>query len=395
MPKLTPEKTYQYALYSLAFTLSFPYYLFPISLVLISITALRLRFIEKNWEFFKPLVFLYLALFAYIVIRIIGNNNVHYGFHVLERNLPLLIIPLLLIPKKMGSQKIFLKVFVLGISLAGIITLSGTIYDQISGRSVALKWYYDSFYTYGFHPTYMAMYALVAIIMLSYRRLFSQRITLALKAFLSLFVLISASRIAIIFLLIMGIYRIIAKRDRFFIYAISAIFLVLVGMFNFSSDFRLKINELKNFDGFTHYDNDNYGSVSVRVAKIKASVMIWEEHKWFGVGTGDYLDALEKKYRSQSIQCWPCAKKRYNSHNQYLNTLVSHGLAGFALFFLIGGYLLFIAWRTQNKMLIGIILVFATVSLTESILEVRRGIYIVFLLLYYLPLINSFKKNDA
>src|SRR5690625_4834879 len=78
---------------------------------------------------------------------------------------------------------------------------------------------------------------------------------------------------------------------------------ILMALFYYISDyFRFKVHQLKDFQGVSYYDNNNYGSVSVRVAKIKASIMVWQENKWFGVGTGDYRDALVEKYRSKEIE---------------------------------------------------------------------------------------------
>lgn len=394
MPKITLHNAYHYALCFLAFSFSFPSALLPIGIAFIAATALFLRFKEKNKNIDKVLALFYVLMFGYIALRIVGNEDVRYGFRALERNLPLLLIPLLIIPNRLKQPKDFYRSFVLGITLAGAIAMLGVGYDQFITIKEEPTWYFSAIDNYGFHSTYMAMYALVAIVMLSEKRLFKQTITITLSAFLSLFILFSSSRMALITLLLLFIIKAVFSGKKIFYFGLALIGVFLIAVFSFSEDFRFKINQLKDFQGFSHYDNDNYGSISVRVAKIKASTMLWKENKWFGKGTGDYREALVQKYRSKDIECWPCARERYNSHNQYLNTLAAHGIVGLFIFAVWIAYLLFTAWKTTDKLLLGILFVFLMISLTESILEVQRGVVVVFFLLYYLPSAKRLEDED-
>lgn len=394
MPKITLHNAYHYALCFLAFSLSFPSTLFPVGIASLVLIALFLRFKEKNTQIDKRLTLFYVVIFGYIALRIIGNEDVRYGLRVLERNLPLLLVPLLIIPNRIKQPKDFYRSFVLGISLASIIAMLGVGYDQFITIKEEPTWYFSAIDNYGFHSTYMAMYALVAIVMLSERNLFTQTRTIAIGTLLSLFVLFSSSRMALIVLLLLLIIKAISSGKKVFYYGLGLVGVLLIAVFSFSEDFRFKINQLKDFQGFTHYDNNNYGSVSVRVAKIKASTMLWKENKWFGKGTGDYREALVQKYRSKEIECWPCAKARYNSHNQYLNTLAAHGIIGLLIFVVWIAYLLSTTFKTRNKLLLGILFVFLLISLTESILEVQRGVVVVFFLLYYLPIAKRIEDGE-
>lgn len=386
MSKITIHNAYHYALCLMAFSLSFPDSLYPVGIALLVFTALFLRVKERSMKVDKRLALFYVLLFGYIALRVIGNEDVRYGIRVLERNLPLLLVPILIIPNRLKKPKDFYRSFVLGISLASIIAMLGVGYDQFIAVKKESTWYFEAIDDYGFHPTFMAMYALIAMVMLSERNLFPQRWTIIISSFLSVFVLFSSSRIALIVLLLLLVIKAISSGKKVFYYGLGLVGVLLIAVFSFSKDFRFKINQLKDFQGFSHYDNNNYGSVSVRVAKIKASTMVWKENKWFGKGTGDYKEALVQKYRSKEIECWPCARARYHSHNQYLSILVAHGVVGFFLFATWAVYLLFTGWKENNKLLLGVIFIFMIISLTESILEVQRGIVAVLFLLYYLPL---------
>lgn len=394
MPKITVHNAYHYALCLLAFSLSFPSTLFPIGIASLGIIAFYLRIKDKNTQIDKRMTLFYVVIFAYIALRIIGNEDIRYGFRVLERNLPLLLVPLLIIPNKIKQPKDFYRSFALGISLASVIAMLGVGYDQFIVVKDEPTWYFSVIDDYGFHSTYMAMYALVALVMLSERKLFTQTITVAISALLGFFVLFSSSRIALIVLLLLLLIKAISSGKKIYYYGLALVGVLLIAVFSFSEDFRFKINQLKDFQGFTYYDNNNYGSVSVRVAKIKASTMLWKENKWFGKGTGDTREALVQKYRSKEIKCWPCARERYNSHNQYLNILAAYGVVGLLLFGAWIAYLLFTARKGNNKLLLGVLFVFLLISLTESILEVSRGVMPVFLLLYYLPLAKCIEDGE-
>lgn len=386
---LNPDKLYHYALCVMAISLSFPTTLFPIGVGLLAVAALYLRFKEKDFEFNKPLAIFYLCIFTYIVLRIIGNENIRAGFRVLDRNLPLLIIPILLIPSKLKNAKAFYKSFVIGISIASLVSMLGVGYEQFIAIDPEAEWYFTGIENYGFHSTYMALYALIAIIMLSERNLFSPRLSLGWIFFLSVFILFSSSRIVLIALVLLFIIKALASGKKVFYLGFALVLGILALLFTYSKDFRFKINQLKDFQGFSYYDNNNYGSVSLRVAKIKASIILWEENKWFGVGTGDYRDAMVRVYRSEALECWPCARARYNSHNQYLNTLAAHGIVGFSILALWVLYLWIIAWRTKDSLLFGVLLAFMIISLTDSSLEFQRGVVIIFLMLYFIPTVKK------
>src|SRR5690625_2754683 len=393
MPKLTLHNAYHYALCIMAFSFSFPFTLFPIGIALLAFTGVFLRIKEKNKAVDKRLAIFYVILFSYITLRIIGNDNLRYGLRVFERNLPLLIVPLLVIPNKIKQPKYFYRSFVLGIAFAGIVAMIGVGYSQVFVANEEAEWYFTAIYDYGFHPSFMAMYALIAIVILDQRNLFSQTWTILLSVFLSLFVVFSSSRMALIVLLLLLIIKAIISGKRIFYYGFVVVSILMATFYYISDDFRFKVNQLKDFQGFSYYDNNNYGSVSVRVAKIKASNMVWQENKWFGVGTGDYRDALVEKYRSKEIECWLCARERYHSHNQYLNILVAQGLVGLFLFAIWVTYLLYLICKECDSLLLGVLFIFLMFSLTDSILEVQRDVVVVYFLLYYIPIAKRIENE--
>ena len=70
--------------------------------------------------------------------------------------------------------------------------------------------------------------------------------------------------------------------------------------------------------------------VQMREKLWKSSYEVFNEHKLFGVGSGDFKDELIKTYKKNDYRIQ--YRFEMNSHNQYLSLLVSNGLIGVLLF---------------------------------------------------------------
>jgi len=115
---------------------------------------------------------------------------------------------------------------------------------------------------------------------------------------------------------------------------------------------------------------------------------------FFGVGTGDVSDALDKK--NSELGNTGVAGKSLNSHNQFLNTAVQLGVFG-----LIPLLMLFLTSMRKairmfdvNFLMISILL--ASTMLFESFLETQAGIIpVTFLLLMFNQTAVAQKKNSS
>lgn len=283
----------------------------------------------------------------------------------------------------MCKKKTIIKGFILGFSFIAIYTILFSTFNFYFFNS-GTKWYFQNIEHYGFHPTYMGMYSIISLIFLEREKLFKiNNIKILLITINILFIVFSASRIAIIALLLIFILRAIFERKKRYLIIVGGAFSSLFLFYLLSNDFRFKVNQLTSFKGFDHYDNNDYGSVSVRVAKIKAAKKVWLDNKWFGVGTGGLTESLIKEYRSKEIECWPCAQRRYNPHNQYLSILSGHGLIGFFIFALLMIFLLYRAFKDRNYVLLELVLLFLIIGFTESILERQKGLMLFTFFLYF------------
>lgn len=132
-----------------------------------------------------------------------------------------------------------------------------------------------------------------------------------------------------------------------------------------------KIIETELNDLTEVYDRDDESYLFLRVNTFKSSIKIFTQDYrtvLFGVGPGDVTKELLTEYNNSKFGSGKYYQ--YNSHNQFLSTLVKSGLLG-----LISLLCCFINYNLYyNKTTVTVLLVFLMYSLTESFLEREHGI---------------------
>ncbi|MDQ3533998.1 MAG: O-antigen ligase family protein, partial [Bacteroidota bacterium] len=126
--------------------------------------------------------------------------------------------------------------------------------------------------------------------------------------------------------------------------------------------------------------NETTGRIGIWICALE----VIASNPWFGVGTGDSSDELQKVYLEKGFSIgyvW-----RFNAHNEFLQTTIRNGILGFIVLFLIFlGYLIsFVKFKSYHG-LIFLILIF-NFAMIESILGTHKGvIFLIFIgLIIYL-----------
>lgn len=137
-----------------------------------------------------------------------------------------------------------------------------------------------------------------------------------------------------------------------------------------------RYKEMVNLKGT--YQSDRWGGRALRIQKWKYTLQCYLQFPLVGTGAGDFQKELLNIYRQNDFV--PGFDNRFNSHNQYLQTLATLGPLGLAL--LLACLFLPLRWHWQDRYWLGIatVLLVAASMLTESLLERQKGIYIVGLL---------------
>jgi O-antigen ligase len=102
---------------------------------------------------------------------------------------------------------------------------------------------------------------------------------------------------------------------------------------------------------------------------------------WYGVSPADAQTLLDQKYISKKMYAGDPAKGTkgylgYNTHNQFLETLLQSGIPGLVILLAACFFLVRIAWRKKRRIISFIIALLLAWLFSESVLERQFGIMI-------------------
>lgn len=112
---------------------------------------------------------------------------------------------------------------------------------------------------------------------------------------------------------------------------------------------------------------------SMRKAIFFSSKEVIEEHLIIGTGIGDEQDELNKKYSKYNNTL--ALSMSFNTHNQYLQILLSTGVFSFILFIALMFVQLFLSIKGKNALYTSITILFMLSFLTENILVRQVGVF--------------------
>ena len=302
---------------------------------------------------------------------LINTLNMDYGYNFLAKNLSFIAFPFIFfaIGKHVQIRNVY-KAYLIGLCLTDLFLMYLFFYNYNFGTKFYMIVTIDIY-----HATYLGMYNLFAFwicinywlkkreYLLSFGALFFV-VSAVMTSSRTIFILAFFSLIITFFMIFnSGVKRIV-----------SLILILIVGVLAVASIPSIQ----QKFDQFSEiskleFDNDNYQSISSRFGKIVAAVSVISDNLWIGTGTGDIKDVLVEKY--QEMRFVMGYKYRYNPHNQFLDNLARNGLIGGGICILsIYCFPMLIGIRQKNLLLVSLILICFGVSLTESILDIHKGI---------------------
>jgi O-antigen ligase len=357
-------------------------------------------------------LFSFAGLYLIYLAGMIGTSNTGFGLFDLEVKLSLLIFPLVFatadkddVNPKMVSWIFF--AFIAGCFISSLILFFIAFQDYIRAGD-PIVFFYTHFSRF-VHTSYFAMYLNMAITFLGYRLVAGSagmktgiRILYAgLLLFFSLEVFLLSSKAGIFCLLLILFlvclyFMMQSGKVR------TGLILMLVAGGTFYAAFRFlpvtayrfKVTE-KVISGKGGTDNDIVEGNHERLVVWKAALHVIREHPLLGVGTGDVRDEMMMEFEREHKHA--AYTMQLNAHNQFMQTYVATGLAGFLtllLMLVIPGWQ---AFRRRNLLYFLFLLVFALNILVESMLEVQAGVvyYAFFNTLLFCYMKSGVFKTDS
>jgi O-antigen ligase len=328
----------------------------------------RLRFkdIWQNNRYFSTLCILFGIYYLWQLLSLTYTNDVKLGMNNLFGRLSLLLFPLVLFyPGETikSRAKILLKIFAISTFLfilfcfchallRSVYMLNGhwTFDPHPQGQSW-LNYFFGSDLTSSQHPSYVAMYVVLAFFIcfeswLDFTTVFSKRIWWMIIGF---FLLITqyflSSRAGILTSMLMVPFYFIIKlrrsdRGRYVWIGIIVIVILLVPV-------------VLNNQRVDYLSRSMSKQKSGYIAKKDPRLIIWDSalqiaknHLLLGVGIGDVRTELTLEYKRIGEN--KMAGEQLNAHNQFLEVLVENGIIGVILILSIFIYMAWIAYTGKN-----------------------------------------------
>ena len=404
--------TFEYGLFAgLAFsviTLPFSIQLCNAGLLIVIISWVITGNWNEKWNSIRSNIIL-IPFAVFFILNLLGllyTHDASNSWFNLEKKISWIILPVILASSPLLSKKKIQSIFLLfiGACFAGALVclfnatylyltnapankMFSALYDVLNPTS-SDKWIFFSYASLSsgisIHPTYFSLYLLFSLLLLykifheDFLRLPSRRriALIALVIYFSVFIVLLSSRIAMLelvllsftgtFLLFEGSHwqkRIAACCVTCFLIA-SLIYINPVSRYrNFEEPLYLS---------FPSQNSHQTLSISIRASLWWLSVQSTKDiNLAWGAGPGDVKAVVKntsKKYAVSNVL------ETFDPHNQFLQTLLALGLLGLAsliLCFLIPSYL---AFRGGDFFYMTFVALFVLVGLTESVLEMQKGI---------------------
>lgn len=385
---------------------------------------------KEKWESIlrNPIVFIFLFFFLLHLLGLMYSEDKPTAWFNIEKKLSLLALPIILASIKLEKEDVrkLFHVFIITCLAATFICLwvafrkayynSPTVnFDSYSNYSfyslnskAATLWMYISYIELasgiGIHPVYLSLYlSFCALLVFHFYSAsfasFSQikKIALLILIFyLSTFILFLSARIIIFAYLIISLYglrQFLKSASPLLYWSTSSIYILFfLGI--------LYLNPVSRFRGYqeivTTYPYLKPGlqtqSTTIRASLWSMSIKaLPKTNLLLGSGTGDVEHLISETSSGTNITN---VLGTNDPHNQYLHTLLGIGLLG--LFTMMACFALpaWVSFQSGNFLYLGFLFLFSILCITESAMELQKGIvfYAMFsslLLFQYSPVPES------
>ncbi|MCB0481200.1 MAG: O-antigen ligase family protein [Flavobacteriales bacterium] len=364
----------------------------------------------------KPNIGALICMAVFYIIHVLGmmwTSNTGFGTFDLQVKLPMLLFPIIYLSFDFFSREDLHKVFwgfIFGSLVAICIGIGNAVFVYNTGESPMLDFYSEKISPV-LHIGYFAMYLNMALVLTLYMILASEKrfytvknatlILLSMIFAIAIFLSTSRNQFAVMALIILLLFIYGVVRYRKWLIGVLALLVVWIGISFMFKDIGARESDVHGFQEVADLvknegkvDKKAFESTSVRVLIWNSAWTLIKENPILGVGTGDIKDELIRLYTENQYEV--LIEKRYNSHNQYLQSWAA--LGPFALLSLLGslGFGMWVSFKNNNFVYGLFTLIMGVACVTESSLEVQAGVvfYAFFLSLFAIGTQNGAFYNS-
>jgi len=299
-----------------------------ILILILTLWLLTANFKEKFKFIFSNNICIASILFFFVhLVSLLWTEDLERGLVIIKKMLDFAItLPILFTIVKKDQIEGYIDFFLLAILISVLISL-GMFMDYIPLFKNANEVFFTPFMSHVSFNVYLAF----AFYLASFQLLFRRKDTTKRIYYFFLVVLISidmfvtpgrAGQLGYFFLLFLIVIQYFGLSLRSFIYALSAIFIIVTFAYSNSAIFNSRAKLA--YDEIVKFSPDIENSVGFRINSLINSFEIFNENPVIGVGVGDF----PKEYNLINQKNSPNYPNSSNPHNMYLLILVQLGLFG-------------------------------------------------------------------
>jgi O-antigen ligase len=325
------------------------------------------------------------AIYLLYLIGLIWTENYKYAGLDLQIKAGFVLLPLFIgtldLPGKEFRKTTYF--FIFGCALACLLLLANAFISFIETGNHT-SFFYISYSSLLMHPTYISMYLTMAILFLL-QRMFDTTKEQYLKYysagilffFVQLFQLSARTSLAVAVLtFLLAAFFYLRKGEILRLKKWHFISILLFATLSYFAlqGFNNRFNQVSNAMTSTPADQvqPEYNSTTGRLEIWKESLEILQDNWFIGTGTGDVKDELMKTYEKHQFHY--ALEKKLNAHNQFLQVWLTLGIVGLLLLILSLAAPIY-RLKSQGQPLFALFaIVIILNSMTESILEVQKGV---------------------
>ena len=350
---------------------------------------------------------LILPLFFLItVISALLSLNGKEALTAIEVKLSFILLPFLFFcfPWPIEIVKRSLIAFVSGNFIASLLLITRAVGYAIQGET---RYFFYMDFSYFMHPSYFAMYLCFSLVLLALYYPTWFEIQPALKKMswiyagvLTVTVFLCASKMGFITLFLLVPF-LLAYRFRSHLNVKTISLMCLVGGLLFLSLPFIFPTTIERFKSITTLQPDQIDKAStessaVRVLVWKQSLDLIAKKPFTGYGVGDANDSLYTAYKENGLT--GALDHHLNTHNQFLQSALGIGIAGFIGVFMLTVYSCIDALRNRHYSLMALCLLLFLNFTVESMLQTASGVLFtaaLYSLLVRIPHSALINKNNG
>ena len=343
----------------------------------------------KNISIRKVAVFA--ALYLPVVVGCLYSNDLGEASFRLQQKSALLLFPLVFGSLPIVSTSFRKRIFwtlVFSTLVGCLICLANGLFIYFTSGKTDHLYGYSLVVLTDMHPSILGLCCLLSLAFL-FEEVITNRFDLNSRlkftyaitgCFLIMFLFLVGNRISLICLNAVIIFYIFRAGKTFLSRAtgIAVVLLISVAAICYIPSIHQRWKDLIGTESSFKSDNEQNATAlpDGRTARIKiwtSGLEVVKNNWWIGVGTGDSQAALQSSYTKNNYRF--AFYNNCNAHNQYLQETIAFGIPGLVIFLLcIAVPFFYLLYSKVNSLYLVFLLLFAFVCLSESVLQLNKGI---------------------